>query len=58
MLDKYGKRFSEEQMAKLLAKESSDNPLWLCVACEEIRHLDESVHIDEKIAELPEGLLR
>ncbi|XP_025109541.1 telomerase protein component 1-like [Pomacea canaliculata] len=57
MLDKYGKRFSEEQMAKLLAKESSDNPLWLCVACEEIRHLDESVHIDEKIAELPEGLL-
>ncbi|KAK7100982.1 hypothetical protein V1264_023836 [Littorina saxatilis] len=57
MLNRYGKQLTEEQMTKLLSKTSSDNPLWLSVACEEIRRLDEDSHIDSKIAELPEGLL-
>ena len=58
MLSRYGKQLSERQMSKLMWKVSSDNPLWLSVACEEIRRLDESSQIDDKIAELPEGLLR
>lgn len=57
MLARYGKQLTDQQMAKLLKKESSDNPLWLSVACEEIRHLDDSSQIDEKISELHEGLL-
>ena len=58
MLNRYGKQLTEAQMSQLLSKTSSDNPLWLSVACEEIRRVDESSHIDDKIAELPEGLLR
>ena len=58
MLRRYGKELREEQMDQLLSKSSSENPLWLSVACEELRRLDENSQIDEKIVELPEGLLR
>ncbi|XP_076462217.1 TPR repeat-containing protein DDB_G0287407-like [Babylonia areolata] len=57
MLNRYGKQLNEDQMSKLMSKESSDNPLWLSVVCEELRRLDENSHIDDKISELPEGLL-
>ncbi|KAL5022718.1 hypothetical protein ScPMuIL_001873 [Solemya velum] len=56
LLDKYDRRLTSTQLDRLLAKESSENPLWLTVACEELHHLPE-VQVDEKIDELPEGLL-
>jgi hypothetical protein len=58
MLSGYGKRLTDDQMNRLMAKASSDNPLWLSVACEEIRRLDLQATIDTKIEQLPEGLLR
>lgn len=56
-LQGYGKTISENQMVKIMRKESSCNPLWLTVVCEELRALENSDDIDKKIESLPEGLL-
>lgn len=57
-LQGYGKTISESQMVKIMRKESSSNPLWLTVVCEELRALENSDDIDKKIESLPEGLLK
>ena len=58
MMNKYNKSISEEQTDKLLAHTSSENPLWITVACEELCLFHISQEIDEKIECLPEGLLK
>lgn len=57
-LQGYGKTISESQMVKIMRKESSCNPLWLTVVCEELRALENSDDIDKRIESLPEGLLK
>lgn len=57
-LQGYGKTISESQMVKIMRKESSSNPLWLTVVCEELRALENSEDIDKRIETLPEGLLK
>lgn len=47
---------SDNQLSDLMNTESSENPLWLSVACEELKHVD-PMEIDQKIKELPDGLL-
>ncbi|XP_071495043.1 telomerase protein component 1-like [Diadema antillarum] len=57
MLGKYNKKLDEDQMASLLAKESSQNPLWLAVACEELRVFGLFAKVTDKINSLADGLL-
>lgn len=57
-LQGYGKTISENQMVKIMRKESSCNPLWLTVVCEELCALENSEDIDKRIETLPEGLLK
>ncbi|XP_035690264.1 telomerase protein component 1-like [Branchiostoma floridae] len=57
MLDKYNKRLDQHQMNSLLSKESSDNPLWLSVACEELRVYGVFEKVSDKINSLADGLL-
>ncbi|XP_001198485.3 telomerase protein component 1 isoform X2 [Strongylocentrotus purpuratus] len=56
-LGNYNKRLDEEQMANLLSKESSQNPLWLSVACEELRVFGVFSKVTDKINKLADGLL-
>ncbi|XP_070563916.1 TPR repeat-containing protein DDB_G0287407-like [Ptychodera flava] len=57
MLGKYNKRLDAEQMNNLLSKESSQNPLWLAIACEELRVYGLFHKINDKINTLADGLL-
>ncbi|XP_019618300.1 PREDICTED: telomerase protein component 1-like [Branchiostoma belcheri] len=57
MLDKYNKRLDQHQMNSLLSKDSSDNPLWLSVACEELRVYGVFEKVSDKINSLADGLL-
>ena len=45
-------------MASLLSKESSQNPLWLSVACEELRVFGLFESLSDKINSLADGLLK
>ncbi|XP_071485074.1 telomerase protein component 1-like [Diadema antillarum] len=56
MLGKYNKKLDEDQMVSLLAKESSQNPLWLSIACEELRVFGLFDRINDKINSLADGL--
>ena len=56
-LGKFNKKLDEHQMASLLDKSSSENPLWLSVACEELRVYGEFRKINDKINTLADGLL-
>ncbi|EDV28707.1 Telomerase protein component 1 [Trichoplax sp. H2] len=51
-LAKFNKQLDEEQMAKLLSKKGSSNPLWLSIACEELRIFG----IFDKVTEKIDGL--
>ena len=57
MLGRYNKRLDAEQMTSLLSKTSSDNPLWLSIACEELRVFGQFRMISDKINQLADGLL-
>ena len=57
-LGNYQKRLDAEQMASLLSKESSQNPLWLSVACEELRVYGIFEKLSDKINSLADGLLK
>ncbi|XP_022100079.1 telomerase protein component 1-like [Acanthaster planci] len=57
ILGRYSKRLDEEQMGSLIAKESSQNPLWLSIACEELRIFGLFNKINDKINSLSDGLL-
>ena len=57
LLGRYNKRLDAEQMASLLAKQSSENPLWLSIACEELRVFGQFRELSDKINHLADGLL-
>ena len=54
----YNKRLDDRQMSMLLDKEGSANPLWLTLACEELRVYGVFNKMDEKIASLSDDLIR
>ncbi len=56
-LGRFNKRLDIGQMDSLLSKESSDNPLWLSIACEELRVFGQFRMISDKINHLSNGLL-
>ncbi|CAH1783140.1 unnamed protein product, partial [Owenia fusiformis] len=56
MLGKYNKSLDKQQMQTLLSKESSQNPLWLSLACEELRVFGNFRMISQKIEEMKDGL--
>ncbi|XP_019645560.1 PREDICTED: TPR repeat-containing protein DDB_G0287407-like isoform X1 [Branchiostoma belcheri] len=57
MLSKYNKRLDHSQMNSLLSKDSSANPLWLSIACEELRVYGVFEKVSKKIEGLADGLL-
>ena len=56
-LGKFNKKLDMDQMIALLGKRSSENPLWLSIACEELRVYGEFRKINDKINTLADGLL-
>ncbi|XP_030853082.1 TPR repeat-containing protein DDB_G0287407-like [Strongylocentrotus purpuratus] len=57
ILGQFDKRLDEEQMVSLLSKEASQNPLWLSIACEELRVYGVFSKVTDKINTLADGLL-
>ncbi len=57
MLGKYNKQLDVEQEKSLLDKSSSENPLWLSIACEELRVFGQFRQINDKINQMADGLL-
>ncbi|EDV25204.1 uncharacterized protein TRIADDRAFT_25073 [Trichoplax adhaerens] len=57
VLTKFNKRLDTTQMDLLLAKEASANPLWLSIACEELRVFGLFSKVTEMIKGLADGLL-
>jgi len=57
LLGRYNKQLDAEQMSSLLAKQSSENPLWLSIACEELRVFGQFRELSDKINHLADGLL-
>ena len=57
MLGKFNKKLDLDQMFDLLTKESSQNPLWLSIACEELRVFGSFREISDKINSMADGLL-
>ena len=58
MLGKYNKRRDMDQMINLLGKRSSENPLWLSIACEELRVYGNYRGVGDKINSMSDGLLQ
>ena len=52
----YNKVLAVDQMFGLLAKPSSENPLWLSMACEELRVYGEFRNLQGFITQLQDGL--
>jgi len=57
LLGRYNKKLDAEQMSSLLTKQSSENPLWLSIACEELRVFGQFRELSDKINHLADGLL-
>ncbi|EDV25203.1 uncharacterized protein TRIADDRAFT_25733 [Trichoplax adhaerens] len=57
VLTKFNKRLDPTQMDLLLSKEASANPLWLSIACEELRVFGLFSKVTEMIKGLADGLL-
>ena len=57
MLNKYNKKLDAGQMNNLMSKQSSQNPLWLAVASEELRVYGVYEKINDKINQLADGLI-
>ncbi|KAH3849179.1 TPR repeat-containing protein DDB_G0287407-like [Dreissena polymorpha] len=56
MLTKYGKKLSNGQLDRLLAHPSSENPLWLTIACEQLCQYRSGNATADRINSLPEGV--
>ncbi|XP_028414822.1 telomerase protein component 1-like isoform X3 [Dendronephthya gigantea] len=56
-LSRYNKRLDDEQMKLLLSKKGSANPLWLSLACEELRVYGVFRMVNDKIQSLSDDLL-
>ena len=50
-------KLGRHQLNQLVAKRMSENPLWLSVACEELKLVSEHKKLSERIDTLPDGLL-
>lgn len=57
ILQTYNKRLDDEQMTVLLDKVGSSNPLWLTLACEELRVYGKFETLINKIESLPDDLI-
>ncbi|RDD44593.1 Telomerase protein component 1 [Trichoplax sp. H2] len=57
VLTKFNKRLDNTQMELLLSKKASANPLWLSIACEELRVFGLFSKVTEMIKGLADGLL-
>ncbi|XP_071945133.1 TPR repeat-containing protein DDB_G0287407-like [Antedon mediterranea] len=57
ILGNYHKKLDQEQMTCLLSNEASKNPLWLSIACEELRVFGDFSRVTEKIKSLADDLL-
>lgn len=57
ILQIYNKRLDPEQMEVLLNKKGSENPLWLTLACEELRVFGKFETLIYKIKDLPDDLI-
>ena len=57
ILNKYNQTLGFDEMKVLLNKQGSRYPLWLTLACEEIRVCEERDNLREKIDELPDDLI-
>ena len=53
----YNKRLDDEQLHKLISKSGSCNPLWLTLACEELRVFGSFENLLGKIESLPDDLI-
>ena len=58
ILSQYNKRLDDQQMAALLSKQGSSNPLWLTLSCEELRVFGKFEMLLEKINSLSDDLIR
>ena len=56
-LGKFNKKLDMDQIFSLLTKTASENPLWLSIACEELRVFGDFRQVSDKINSLPDGLL-
>lgn len=50
-------KLGRHQLNELVIKRMSENPLWLSVACEELKLVSDHKKLAERIAGLPDGLL-
>ncbi|XP_072023567.1 telomerase protein component 1-like [Amphiura filiformis] len=57
MLRQYNKQLDNQQMNNLLGKQASQNPLWLSIACEELRVYGVYEKVTDKINRLADGLI-
>ena len=55
--DQYKKKVNDDDMNTLLQKKAATNPLWLTVACEELRIFGEVTKLNNKIGLLADGLV-
>ena len=58
ILSQYNKRLDDQQMKMLLEKQGSANPLWLTLACEELRVFGIFETLLDKINSLPDDLIK
>jgi hypothetical protein len=56
-LGKFNKRLDMDQMILLLSKKSSENPLWLSIACEELRIYGQFRQLSTMINNMADSLL-
>ena len=54
----YNKRLDDNQLDTLVSKQGSSNPLWLTLACEELRVFGQFEELIDKIESLPDDLIR
>ncbi|XP_066925783.1 telomerase protein component 1-like isoform X2 [Clytia hemisphaerica] len=57
ILKMYNKRLDDEQQIRLIEKRGSCNPLWLTLACEELRVFGSFENLMGKIESLPDDLI-
>ena len=55
-LAQFNKTLDSNQLSSLLSKTASENPLWLAIACEELRVFGNFRQVSDKINGLPDGL--
>ena len=58
ILKMYNKCLDPDQLETVIGKEGSSNPLWLTLACEELRVYGTFENLIDKIVSLPDDLIR